>query len=286
MKIIKLWVYIAAIALLSSCSQPEEKKPNDYKIASYNLRMDTPKDSLNSWEHRKEMVKNLLKYHELDIIGTQEGFIHQLNDIDELDHLTFVGAGRDDGGTEGEHSAIFYNTDKFEAVDQGDFWYSETPDEPGLGWDAVCCNRICSWVRLKDRSSSTEFFVFNSHFDHQGVKAREESAKLLIHKIDEIAEGLPVIAMGDFNSTPETVQIQTIKEKLNDAFEVSQEPPYGPVGTFNSFDWNAPLKHRIDYIFVSNPIDVIKYAVLVDALDMRFPSDHMPVVAHVRIGEE
>lgn len=283
MRNLRIVTYVIAVWMMSSCAHRMERS-TDYKVASFNLRMDTPRDSLNAWTHRKEMVKDLLVYHDLDIIGTQEGFIHQLRDIDEIDYLAFVGVGRDDGEYEGEHSAIFYNTEKFEAVESGDFWYSENPDEPGLGWDAVCCNRICSWVKLKDRVSADEFFVFNSHFDHEGVQAREESAKLLVSKIEEIANGVPVIAMGDFNSSPETVQIQTISNQLNDAFKVSKEKPYGPVGTFNSFDWHAPLKNRIDYIFVSDAIEVLKYAVLVDALDMRYPSDHMPVVAHVRLG--
>jgi len=269
------------LLLVSACTQ--EHPVSEFKVASFNLRMDTSKDSLNAWEYRKEMVKDLLVFHEIDIVGTQEGFIHQLRAIDEIHNFAFVGVGRDNGGTEGEHSAIFYNTDKFDVVDKGDFWFSETPDKPGLGWDAICCNRICSWVKLKDKRNGKEFFVFNAHFDHQGQKAREESAKLLVKKVEEISGGLPVVATGDFNSTPETVQIQTIKEQLKDAYEVTKIPPYGPLGTFNSFDWHAPAKHRIDYVFVTDDIVVEKYGVLVDALNMRFPSDHMPVVAKLRL---
>lgn len=269
--------------LLWLCTACKQEQPEvEFTVASYNLRMDTPRDSLNAWEHRKEMLKSLLVYHDIDIVGTQEGFIHQLRDINEIRDFEFVGVGRDDGKMEGEHSAIFYNKNKFEVLDKGDFWFSEKPDVPGLGWDAVCCNRICSWVKLKDKRNGKQFFVFNSHFDHEGVKAREESGKLLLEKIREIAADSPVIATGDFNSTPETVQIQTIKKELKDAYEVSEMPPYGPVGTFNSFDWHAPAKKRIDYVFLTDDIAVEKYGVLVDALDMRYPSDHMPVVTKLR----
>ncbi|PRD57382.1 endonuclease/exonuclease/phosphatase family protein [Sphingobacterium gobiense] len=268
------------LLLYTACKQ--EQPAAEFTVASFNLRMDTPRDSLNAWEYRKEMVKSLLIFHEIDIVGTQEGFIHQLRDINEIRDFEYVGVGRDDGKMEGEHSAIFYNKNKFEMMDKGDFWFSETPDVPGLGWDAVCCNRICSWVKLQDKRNGKVFFVFNSHFDHQGVKAREESAKLLVNKVREIAADLPVIATGDFNSTPETQQIQTIKEQLSDAYEVSETQPYGPVGTTNSFDWHAPAKHRIDYVFLTDDVAVEKYGVLVDALDMRYPSDHMPVVTKLR----
>src|SRR5690606_19766607 len=100
------------------------------RVASYNIRMDTPKDSLNAWPHRKENVKALIQYHDFDIIGTQEGYIHQLKGILELPEYAYFGAGRDDGGQAGEHSAILYKKDRFEIIDSGNFWLSETPDKP------------------------------------------------------------------------------------------------------------------------------------------------------------
>ena len=254
----------------------------DMKVASFNLRMDTPRDGENAWPNRKENVKALIQYHDFDIIGTQEGFIHQLNDLLEMPGFAFVGAGRDDGKSAGEHSAILYKTGLFELMDSGNFWLSETPDKPGLGWDATCCNRIASWALFRDKNSKKEFYVFNVHFDHQGVVARRESGKLMIEQIKEIAQRKPVICTGDFNSTPETEQIVGMSTLLNDAYEVSDMKPYGPVGTTNSFQFTAPMKKRIDYVFVSKDFEVAKYAVLTDALDQRYPSDHLPVVASLR----
>mgnify|MGYP003643786237 CR=1 FL=1 len=274
-------IYIATIfALLISISGFSQEN-SDIKIASYNLRMDTPKDSLNAWPLRKENVKALIQYHNFDIIGTQEGFIHQLNGLLEMPGFAFVGAGRDDGKTAGEHSAIFYKTDRFTVIDSGDFWLSETPDKPGLGWDATCCNRIASWVLFKDKKSKKEFYVFNAHFDHQGVVARKESGKLMVQKIKEIAKNKPVICTGDFNSTPDTEQIIALSALLNDSYSATKMPPYGPVGTTNSFQFTAPMKNRIDYVFVSKDFEVSKYAVLTDAKNQRYPSDHLPVVATV-----
>lgn len=277
---------IVALALLLSihaASMAQNDHSNVYDIASFNIRMDTPKDSLDAWDYRKDMVNGLIEFHDLDIVGVQEGFIHQLKDILRIKRFRYVGVGRDDGKDAGEHCAIFYDVNKFEVLDKGDFWYSETPEIPGKGWDAECCNRICSWVKLKDKKNGKSFYVFNSHFDHQGKIARIESAKLMVKKIAEIAHGAPVIAMGDFNSTPDSEQIATINGALSDSFKITKTPAYGPVGTTNQFNWDAPMKQRIDYIFVNKSVDVLKYATLVDALHKRFPSDHLPVVNRVHV---
>jgi len=246
--------------------------------ATYNIRMNTPNDGVNAWPNRKETVKALVRYHEFDIYGIQEGFIGQIKDLCEVDGFAYTGHGREDGKEAGEHSAILYKTDRFQLLDSGDFWLRENPDEPGLGWDATCCNRICSWGKFRDKETSKEFFFFNVHFDHQGVLARIESGKLMVKKIKEIAGNTPVFCVGDLNSTPETEQIATMQTLLNDSRKVTETPPYGPVGTFNGFKFDSPLTNLIDYIFVSEKITVLKYGVLTDNVDRRYPSDHLPVV--------
>ena len=233
------------------CLPAAARNEKEIRVATYNLRMDTPRDGINSWANRKENVKALIQFHDFDIIGTQEGFVHQLKDLCEIPGWAYTGSGRDDGKSAGEHSAILYKTARFKVLDSGDFWLNETPDQPVKGWDATCCNRICSWAKFKDAHTRKVFYFFNVHFDHQGVIARKESGKLMVRKIMEIAKNTPVICTGDFNSTPETEQIKTMQTILNDSYKVTVLPPYGPVGTFNSFQFDAPMKNRIDYIFVS-----------------------------------
>lgn len=257
------------------------QQSNSINVATYNLRYDTKNDGINAWPNRKENVKDLIRFHEFDLFGTQEALRHQLTDIAELKDYAFFGAGRDDGKEAGEHSAIFYRKDRFKILQSGNFWLSETPDKPGKGWDATCCNRICSWAKFSDLKTKKEFFFFSVHFDHQGVEARRESGKLMVTKIKEIAKNTPVILVGDLNSTPETEQVKTIQTLLNDSHNVTATPPYGPEGTFNAFKFDAPMDKRIDYIFVSKQFDVLKYGVLTDAKEQRYPSDHQPVVAKV-----
>ncbi|WP_423130032.1 endonuclease/exonuclease/phosphatase family protein [Gaoshiqia sp. Z1-71] len=262
------------------------QKDRTMNVATYNLRLNTPNDGINAWPNRKEEVKSLIRYHEFDLFGTQEGFIGQLNDLLEMEEFAYTGHGREDGKDAGEHSAIFYRKDRFKLLGSGDFWLSETPDVPGLGWDATCCNRICSWAKFRDLTSSAEFFFFSVHFDHEGVEARKESGKLMVRKINEIAGGFPVFCVGDLNSTPDTEQVATMKTLLNDSREVSLMPAYGPEGTFNGFKFDAALDKRIDYIFVSKQIEVLKYGVLTDSKNQRYPSDHQPVVVKARIKKK
>ena len=272
----KLIFFFTILLFLSQFAFAQKTTP--VNIGSYNIRYDNKGDGINAWPNRKENVKGLIKFHDIEIFGVQEALIGQLKDISELTDFAYIGKGRDDGKEAGEHSAIFYKKDRFKLLKSGDFWLSETPDKPGKGWDATCCNRICSWGRFQDLNTKKEFYFFNVHFDHQGVEARRQSGFLMAKKIKEIAGNSSTILTGDFNSTPETEQIKTIQAILSDSREVTKQPAYGPEGTFNSFKFDAPMDKRIDYIFVSKNIDVLKYGVLTDAKEQRYPSDHQPVL--------
>lgn len=273
------WILLI-VCLLGVILPMNAKEKCKMRVATFNLRMDTPNDGENAWGHRKEMVKSLVIFHGWDIFGTQEGFKHQLDGILETGKYAYVGKGRDDGEEAGEHSAIFYNKERFKVLDKGDFWYSETPDVPGKGWDAECCNRICSWAKFKDTVSGKEFYFFNSHYDHQGKVARRESSKLLLSKMKAIVGKGTFFCTGDFNAAPEDEPIQIIYNDgfLIDSRKVTKQPPYGPEGTFTGYRFDAPMKNRIDYIFVSKDVTVEKYGVLTDSQYGRFYSDHFPVM--------
>ena len=275
----KLFILSLSFFLITLMFAQNEKKSYELNIATYNLRMDTPNDSLNAWVHRKDMVNGLIRFHDFDIIGTQEGFHHQLQDIVRAGDYAYVGVGRDDGKNAGEFSAVVYKTDRFEVLENGDFWFSLTPDEPSVGWDANI-RRICSWAKFRDNEAGKEFFFFSLHYDHQGKEARRNSSLLLLSKIKEIAGDAPLFCVGDFNATPDDEPIQIIYNAniLNDSYLISQAKPYGTVGTFNSFKLDAPMKNRIDYIWVTPGITIKKYGVLNDMHYGHFPSDHFPVM--------
>lgn len=252
-------------------------------IMSFNIRYNNKNDGINAWPNRIEMVNGLLKFHEPDIFGLQEALIGQIEDIQNgLPQYEWFGVGRDDGKKRGEFSPIFFNKAKFILIKNGHFWLSENCEKPGLGWDAAC-NRIVTWGKFQSKVTGKRFYVFNTHFDHKGDEARKNSALLIQNKIKELTSknNLPVILTGDFNLTPEKEPILLLNKYMSDSRNISEEPPYGPVGTFNSFDWKAPMEGRIDYVFVRGGIKVLKYAVLTDSKEKRFPSDHLPVFVKV-----
>lgn len=252
-------------------------------IISFNIRYNNPGDEINAWPKRIEMVNGLLQFHEPDIFGLQEALHEQILDIKkELPNYEWFGVGRDDGNKAGEFAPLFYNKSKFILIEKGHFWLSENCDEPGLGWDAAC-TRIVTWGKFQSKVSGKQFFVFNTHFDHVGDEARKNSAILIRDRIEEMTykNNLPVILTGDFNLTPDQLPISLLKKYLSDSRDVSEEPAYGPVGTFNGFKWDAPFENRIDYIFVNNSVKVLKYATLTDNKEQRWPSDHLPVFVKV-----
>ncbi len=250
-----------------------------FTALSYNIRFDNPADGEDAWPLRREFLAAQIHFHHPDVFGIQEGLHRQLVYLQEaLPAYQYVGVGRDDGAQAGEYSALFFKTERFDAVQSGTFWLSPTPDRVSKGWDAAL-PRICTWARLKDRLSGDTLFALNTHFDHMGATARLESARLLLQFIQKNNTGnLPVMLMGDFNCTPDEAPYAVLTESLSDAKNVSAQPHFGPDGTFNGFDFSKPVKKRIDFIFVSKKIKVLQHAILSDNKGCRYPSDHLPVL--------
>ena len=253
-------------------------------VITYNIHSNNPSDGENAWSKRSEQLIALLQFHQPDVFGLQEALIDQIEEIqNKMTKMKWVGVGCDDGKKKGEYSPIFYNSEKYKAVKQGNFWLSETPGKPAIGWDAAN-NRLCTWIILETDKKDHKFMVLNTHFDNEGSKARSESAKLVLKKIKELnTENLPVILTGCFNMTPDQAPISTISQGMIDARGASKKLPYGPNGTSNGFNFNSTLKDRIDYIFVNDKIEVKRYAVLSDSKDLHYPSDHLPVFVNLEI---
>lgn len=255
-----------------------------FKVASFNIRFDNPRDSGNLWVNRAPVVSNLIRYHDFDIFGVQEALKNQLNDISAaLPQYAIYGKGRDDGKDAGEHSSIYYRKDMFKLLNSGDFWLSATPEVPGKGWDATCCNRICSWVYLEDVKSKKKFYVFNVHFDHQGIVARQESGKLMIQKIKEIAGSAPVLLTGDFNGNRESEWYKALANSgiVRDTYK-EVKYPYENNSSMNGFRTPRGMG-VIDHIFMSKHFSASRWGILTDTYFGRFPSDHFPVAATVSL---
>jgi len=169
---------------------------------TFNIRLDTPADGDNAWPYRKEMAASMVRFHRADVAGLQEVLHHQVTQLDSLlQDYARIGTGRDDGARNGEYSPIFYNKEKLECLQNGQFWLSENPGTPGIGWDAAC-PRIVTWGKFRNRHNRKTFYHFNTHFDHVGQTARRESARLIKRKIQEIAGDAPVVSYRRFQFPP------------------------------------------------------------------------------------
>lgn len=259
--------------------------PGRMNIATFNIRVQTIEDlGERSWQRRKKDVAKVIKQHDFDIFGVQEvvNKVQQSNLKKLLPQYTYFGKGRDNQqGTAGEQIGIFYKTKRFEAKEKGSFFLSETPDTISKGWDAAL-RRMCVWTKFQDLQTSAEFYVFCSHFDHMGVKARVESARLIVKRVKQIAGDMPVFFLGDLNASPVDGEMYgVLASAFDDSKEISQNTAVGSVGTFNGFDVSKsslPLSLRIDYIFCQH-IKVFDYKVLNDRfLNRMYPSDHFPLM--------
>lgn len=271
------------MAGLSCLSMAQPKKDIACNIITYNIRMNTASDGENAWPLRKDKVAALLKFHQADIFNVQEALAEQMDDLKKsFPDFDVVGAGRDDGKAAGEFMAIFFRKGRFEKLADGMFWLNEHPDKPGLGWDAPSDIRDVTWVKLKDKLTGKTFYVLNTHFDHRGVIAREESAKLILKFIRrENKENLPLILTGDFNCVKNSVPVQLILEELSDAQDKSLTQPYGPQGTASGFNVKVVTK-KIDFVFVNDPVIVLRHGILSDSYGLFYPSDHLPVLAEIQ----
>ena len=249
------------------------------KMMTYNIRWNNPDDGENFWTNRKDYFASQIQFYSPDILGVQEATPNQVTDLaSALPEYNRFGIGREEKG-EGEACTIYYKKDRFQVDKINTFWLSENPNVVSRGWDAAC-NRVCTSALFKDLKTKKLFWVFNVHLDHIGNEARIKGVQLVLSKIKEFnTKNYPVFLMGDFNSEPDTPQIAEIKKVMDDTREISKEKPFGPSGTFNSFKHNEAVTLRIDYIFISknSNLKVLKYAVLSDAINLKYPSDHLPV---------
>jgi len=246
---------------------------------TYNIRLDTQSDGVNHWPLRATKVYDVIRKYNPDIIGVQEALHNQMEDLAKnLPEYVFIGAGRDDGKTKGEYSAIFYKKEKFSVSKPATFWLSETPTTPGSkSWDAAI-TRVCSWGIFKDLKTKKKFIVANTHFDHIGVVAREKSANLIKEKIAKVKKKLPVIITGDFNSEPQDKPYLTMTDKKT-LIMIDSRTSSSTTGTFCTFGVNAAPCRTIDYIFHSNEWTATDYRVIQDSDGHYYPSDHLPVMS-------
>ena len=251
---------------------------------TFNVRYDEAlynegKSKKTDWAYRKELQVELIEAHHPDVVGMQEPHLHQIQYFDkQLPSYSWVGVAREDGHEEVEFNPVFYLKERLSLISSGTFWLSETPDKVSRSWDAGY-TRICTWAMFEVLNTKQRFYVFNTHFDSRGKKARLHSARLLRDVVSKMPSDDAVFVIGDFNFIPESAPyIELTDSWLADSRIISGKAPGGPEGTMNRFRFGVPPKYRIDFIFVNGKATVVQYDVIDYAKDGLYASDHFPVL--------
>jgi endonuclease/exonuclease/phosphatase family metal-dependent hydrolase len=282
-RLLLLGMLLALLPVAADAAEPA------LRVMSFNIRYGTANDGENAWPKRRDYLIEVIREFDPDLLGTQEVLASQADFLAEkLADYTLVGVGRDDGKRRGEFSAALYKKARFEPVDSGTFWLSETPDKPGSkSWDSSL-PRVATWVRLRDKQADgRELLWLNTHWDHRGRQARVEAGKLIRRWINEHAAGSPTILTGDLNVPEDNEGFRALvtsegEPRLFDAYRKLHPEAQPDEGTFHGFN-GGTRGRRIDFVLGTAELRVTEADILRASRAGLYPSDHYPVTAVLSI---
>lgn len=254
------------------------------RAMTFNVRYGSADDGDDAWPKRQECLVATIRGFAPDILGVQEALGVQIEALKKaLPSMDVYGQSRrgDKDKRDDEHCSIFVDRERFAVERHGDFWICESPLQAGIkGWDAAL-PRLCTWVVLREKTTSTRFVVFNTHLDHQGTRAREEGAKLIVERLKTFP-AMPKLVLGDFNADESSPAIATMKASgLRDSYR-ALNPDDTSAGTFHAFR-GKPVGGKIDYVFCDGLWEVRRAEIVRAKRDGRYPSDHFPVIAELKM---
>ncbi|GAB3580030.1 endonuclease/exonuclease/phosphatase family protein [Amycolatopsis endophytica] len=256
-------------------------------VTTFNIRMDAgaAPGTPDSWTDRRPVLARFLEIEQPTVLGIQEGLYHQVKQVaaDLPKHYEWIGLGREGGGR-GEFMTIYYDTRRVEPLDYDHFWLSDTPYVIGSASWGNTVVRMVTWVRFRDSRTGKEFVHVNTHFDHQSEPSRQRSATLVRDRISGFDPALPVVLTGDFNTPADSVSYRTLTDSgLSDAWRTAAKQLTPEWGTFPNYREPVLNANRIDWILTNPRVSVLAAAINTFRVDGRYPSDHVPVQALVRL---
>lgn len=264
------------------CSNAPKSYP-DLKFMSFNIRNGSAwaenEDGPYAWSHRKEAVVDMILKEAPDAIGMQEVLPHQFLYLDSAlaGQYKCIGVGRDNGlpatdtACDGEIMCIFYRTDRLALVDQHTYWLSQTPDSVSFGWDAACRRTVTVGV-FHDKLTDSNFVYLNTHLDHVGPTARQNSILYLC----QLSHSLPYryVVGGDMNSSlQDSIFLPLANNGLLSARDIADTTDNAT--TYNAFGKSSPA--QIDHFFVRGWSKVKAFRTLTADYGVPYISDHYPV---------
>lgn len=277
---------LLAAALIASLNSHAAESPMKLRVLTFNLRYITPGDTgERSWLARRDQVGQVIREDQADIIGLQEALRPMLDDVAQrVIGYQEIGVGREDGKTKGEYAAILIRKDRFDVLDSGTFWLSETPEIPNSKSWGNRVTRVCTWAKLRDKTTQRVFQFCNTHMDHESQEAREKGVGLILERLTARQPEGPFVITGDFNAGEDNAAIAEMKASplhpVDSWRELNPSVPASESGTMSEFTGIKDTS-KIDYIFVPSGTKLIDAEIIRRHQGENYPSDHYPVRATV-----
>ncbi len=292
-----------------------DRTMENYTLQVMSFNIQTENGTSVDFALRAEMFRDLLDDRQPDSIGMQEVTVNWIKWMDNVsfnDSYAGVGEGRTPGG---EASSIYYRKDKFELVDSGTFWLSETPDVAGSSLPNANYPRICTWAHLRDKVTGFEYIHLNTHLDHNGNNNSTDGRAIRTAQVRVILEfiqtlpDLPMVMTGDFNqaktssadnvyamyknilgiSTFTDSQGNKITGNFSDAREdatwtVSPDAWASMTSSWQEGEKYNPAKKPIDYVFYTDEhFTAVRYENIHYHRDGIYMSDHLPQYCELHV---
>lgn len=254
------------------------------KVMSFNIRNSYGGDGPNDWKYRKEAVVNMILSQRPLVVGMQEVCPDQMEYLAKnLKGYGVVGTPRDDGKSEGEIMAIFYDKNRLTLDSNRTLWLSQTPSSPSRGWDAAC-NRTLEEAVFTINDSGKKLVYYNTHLDHIGPEARKNSMDLIVDQIKKnVPKDVPFILSADFNTTADDPIFDSLKDITGEARV--KAPITDSHITYNGYGNHgkaADSEAVIDHLFYKN-VTPTAFRTVADNYGVPFISDHYPITLTITL---
>ncbi len=304
-----------ATALLSPDVYPiAEQTADNYtaKIMSFNVQ--TENGTQVRPDIRMDMLRDLLDEYMPDSIGLQEVTTKWRSMMDTYafnQSYASVGDPRTPGG---EANPIYYRADKFELLDSGTFWLSDTPEVEGSYFETSLYPRICTWAHLRDKTTGKEYVHLNAHLDHlgssEGRTLRTQQIIVILQFIQRFGD-IPMVLTGDLNQAAvnsENKQYAVYKTLTgtkaftladgteayspfsNARYDAPDNMPEGQCATMTQYydekgsKYN-PAKEPIDYVlYTGASLTALSYKIRLYDRGGLYLSDHLPVISEIKFA--
>ncbi len=254
---------------------------------SFNLRFENDRDGENAWVCRRDLVVEVINRYQPGILGTQEGKWNQLCYLrDKLDKYKACMPGREPD-EKSQCPTLFFDRDRFDVLYGRDFWLSKTPEvHLSKDWDSAY-PRMISYAEAACLKNGARFIAAVTHLDHVGVEARYQQARIIADWVSSTLQ-LPVVLMGDFNTGPDSEVHELLagpRASLRDTWQAVCGSEDSSNFTHHGFR-GVPQHARMDWVLVSSHFKVYDARIIRDAFNNRYPSDHYPYMADLRLSRK